>query len=150
MTTGPRTKKEYCEDMLLMCRYYGCKMNPEIDVPALWEHFEDNGFAGFLHYDLDIYGEQLQTPGDTSNEKRKQAIFTFYMDYIEHHAHREKHLGILEQCRKIEGPEQMTDFDLFTAGGYAGTGAKPRNEEILKKRESPFEIGNFVDVYEVD
>jgi hypothetical protein len=31
-------------------------------------------------------------------------------------------LNFLEECRDIAGPEEMTDYDLFSAGGYCPFG----------------------------
>jgi len=42
----PKDKDIYCEDMLMMCIYYGCRMVPEINVPALMDHFNRRGYTG--------------------------------------------------------------------------------------------------------
>lgn len=131
------SKKDYAEDMLMMCVYYGVQMFPEINVDLLWEYFEERGYAMFLLYRVDPKTfEQNKTPGANTGEKIKQEIFTEWMNFIEYEAEEETHIEILEECRDIAGPEEMTDYDLFTAGGYALLGTASiydQVEEIIKE-----------------
>jgi hypothetical protein len=119
----PMDKNEYAEDMLKMCIYHGCYMFPEIDVPLIWEKFEDWGFSGMLLYKYEN-GKWSNTPGSNSTEKMKQDIFTEFMNYVTNDIEYENHDDLIEQIRDVEGPENMTFFDLFTAGGYAKVGSK--------------------------
>lgn len=113
-----KTVAEFCEDMLMASIYYGCEMFPEINVPAVWDHFQDRGFGGFLFYQIDpLTGRYFKTPGANANDKTTEAIFTLYNQHIEKNGHRERHPDILQQCLEIE--DDMGDFDVFAAGGYA-------------------------------
>lgn len=119
----PRDKNEYGEDMIKMCVYFGCEMFPEINVDFLWDYFEERGYGGYLFYRKDPKtGATLRTPGQTTTEKVKEAIFAEFHTYIEQHGMREVHKEILEQCLDIEN--DMSDFDLFVACGYALMGVK--------------------------
>lgn len=118
----PRDKVEYGEDMIKMCVYFGCEMNPEINVDFLWDYFDQRGYGGYLFFRRDRRtGLTIATPGQTTTDKVKESIFNEYMTHIEKHGMREVHDEILEQCLEIEN--DMTDFDLFVAGGYALLGA---------------------------
>jgi len=119
----PSDKNEYAQDMLKMCIYHGCYMFPEIDVPLVWERFEDWGFSGMLLYKYEN-GKWSPTPGSNSTEKMKQDIFTEFMNYVTNDLAYENHDDLIVQIRDVEGPENMTFYDLFTAGGYAKVGAK--------------------------
>lgn len=113
----PQTKDEYCEDMLMMCEYFGAMMYPEIDVPIVWEHFEKRKRIGYLLYDIDFKtNKPMATPGFNSKGK-KQNLFSSIRDYIEVHGRREKHKRVLEQWKDITSIEEMTDFDLVTTTG---------------------------------
>jgi hypothetical protein len=113
-------KYDYAEDMLMMCIYYGVSMFPEINVDLIWDYFEQRGYAGFLLYRVDPKTfQQQKTPGANTNDKIKQDIFGEFMNFIEFEADEENHIELLEECRDIAGPEEMTDYDLFSAGGYA-------------------------------
>jgi hypothetical protein len=130
-------KDIYGEDMLMMCIYFGVPMFPEIDYPFLWDYFDGRGYGGYLLYKVDPRTFRINnTPGDTAN-KVKQDIFTEYMTWIENEADEETHIEILEECRDIDGPEDMTNYDLFTAGGYALLGTRGIYDEVeeLKTKE---------------
>lgn len=123
----PKTKEEYGEDMIKMCVYYGCEMYPEVNVPFLWEHFKKRGYIGYLYYSIDLKtGRFNKTPGSSTNEKVKDAIFSEWMSHIEINGSRELHDELLEQCGEIE--DDMGPFDLFVAGGYALMGARRQEQ----------------------
>jgi hypothetical protein len=65
------------------------------------------------------------------------------MNFIEFEAEEENHVELLEECRDIAGPEEMTDFDLFTAGGYALLGTAGIYDEIEELEEQEVDLGNF-------
>ena len=57
-------KNIYAEDMLMMCVYFGVKMFPEIDVPFLWDYFDERGYGGYLLYKIDPRSFEIsKTPG---------------------------------------------------------------------------------------
>jgi hypothetical protein len=133
----PETVDEYCEDMLMMCVYFGSWMYPEINVPKLWEYFEARGYAGYLKYDVDIKtGKQKVTPGFNSEGGSKQDLFNGLRDYLQRHGKRERHGDLLNECKEIKSIEEMTDYDLLTAAGGALLGAKAYLVTV-KKPEAP-------------
>jgi hypothetical protein len=137
-------KNIYGEDMLMMCIYFGVPMFPEIDVPFLWDYFRDRGFEGYLLYKMDPNTFKISaTPGDTAN-RTKQDIFTEYMTWIENEADEENHIEILEECRDIDGPEDMTNYDLFTAAGYALLGTRGLYDEIAELNEKEFTLDSYL------
>ena len=126
-----REKYEYCEDMLLMSLYYGFQMVTEVNVPAVWEHFDDRGYPGYLFYTTDpATGKMNIRPGVYTTGPVKEDIFTEYHSHIENHGHREVHDKLLEQCYEIE--DDMGPYDMFAAGGMALIGAKSKffNKEV--------------------
>jgi hypothetical protein len=138
-------KNEYGEDMLMMCVYYGVQMFPEISVPFLWDYFEERGYSGYLLYKVDPKTfEFSKTPGGSTSEKIKQDIFTEFMTWIENEADIEKHIELLEECRDIEGPEDMTNYDLFTAGGYALLGTHGIYDKIAELEEQEYTLDSYV------
>ena len=137
-------KDIYGEDMLMMCVYYGVPMFPEINVPFLWEYFEARGYAGFLLYKMDRNSfEFSKTPGAQTSDKIKQDIFTEFMTWIENEADVENHVEILEECRDIDGPEDMTNYDLFTAAGYALLGTLGIYDEVAELDEQDYTLDNY-------
>lgn len=112
----PADKDIYCEDMLKMCVYYGCKMCPEINVPAIMDHFNRRGYQGYLHYVINKKtGKYEKNPGYNTGTKEIESMFRLFHAYIENHGHRIVHDDLLTQLLEID--DDMGDYDLFTAGG---------------------------------
>lgn len=135
-----REKYEYCEDMLLMSLYYGFQMVTEVNVPAVWEHFDDRGYPGYLFYTTDpATGKMNIRPGIYTTGPVKEDIFTEYHSHIENHGHREVHDKLLEQCYEIE--DDMGPYDMFTAGGMALIGAK--SKFFIKEIDESTDAGEY-------
>lgn len=144
----PPTKEEYGDDMIMMCVYWGCPMFPETNVPFIREHFEKYGFKGMLiHRQTD--GKFDQLGGADTTEKVKQKIFNLYQTQIERHCHRECHAGLLNEIAKIKDPADMTNWDMFTAGGYAMLGIDNYLPEVHKQQQQQHNDINytFVEIY---
>lgn len=105
----------YCEDMLMMCIYYGCEMNTETNVDAIAKFFTQNGYAGYLYHSVNLRGEVKDEPGQDTTPKIKEDIFSLWDIYIRDHCHREVHDEVLEECKFIQS--DMSPFDRFVAGG---------------------------------
>jgi hypothetical protein len=130
----PMNVDEYCEDMLMMCVYYGSWMVPEINVPAIWEHFERRGYDGYLYYSTDrTTGKLKKKPGFNTGQQEVEDIFRWYQLYIKLHGYRIYHDDLLEQLHAIG--EKMGDYDLFAAGGMIGLSLKNDNEPFFSKKE---------------
>lgn len=114
----PKDLKAYGEDMIMMCVYFGCTMNPEINVTFLWDWFEERGYGRYLYYSYDEHKNKISSqPGVTTSEKTKEEIFREYAYHIQHYGHLEVHDELLQECKDIE--DDMGDYDLFAAGGLA-------------------------------
>jgi hypothetical protein len=140
----PKTKDEYCEDMLMMCVYYGCRMCPEINVPAIMDHFQRRGYQGYLHYVLDKKtGRYSKTPGYNTQVKERESIFRAFQTFIEKHGHRLVHDDLLNQLMEIN--EDMGDFDLFVAAGMCLIGMEDENNYYFgdNKKEDDDDIDNY-------
>lgn len=132
----PRTLDLYGEDMLMMCIYYGCEMNPELNVPFLWKYFKDRGYGGYLYFGIDMKtGKYNKTPGASTNPKIQDILYGEYYNYIEKYGAYENHDEILIQCRDIQ--DDMGAFDLFVAGGYALLGARRKEMAPAQTTKAP-------------
>lgn len=115
----PEIKAMYGEAMLKACLYYGCTMFPEGNLPYLYEYFEETrGFGEWLTYKVDKKRKFETTMMQHTSDLLKVEIYGEWADYIYENALREVHPTILMQARDV-GPDGMTDYDLFAAGGYA-------------------------------
>lgn len=127
----PRTKKEYGEDVLMACIYYGWELYPEINVDFLWDYFDDRGYGGYLYYKIDEKTKKRnRTPGAHTDTGVKENIYGEYLNYIEMYGRYEVHDEIFRQCREIQ--DDMQPYDLFVAGGYALMGVHRSESEPIK------------------
>lgn len=110
------TQDEFCEDMLMMCEFYGCKMFPENNIDEVDKYFEKVGKRGYLQY---IYnkGKRADRAGWYASHTNKQEMFSLMIGYIERHGMSEQHREILEDCRDIQGLDDTRNFDRFVACG---------------------------------
>lgn len=113
----PNTKDEYCEDMLKMCIYWGALMFSENNIDVINDYFMRKGYKGYLLYSFDpIVGKKKNNAGfTTSGPNIKKKLFNLASDWINLHSHRCDHPEILNEMLEIEGPEKMTDHDLFVS-----------------------------------
>jgi hypothetical protein len=119
-------------------------MYPEINVPDVWDYFELNGYGGFLQYGVDNQGFEKKTPGfNTTGNGIKQTLFNGWRDYIQDHGHRERHIEVLQECSDIDGIEDMTNYDLFTAGGGCLLSiTNSHNERVNRIEEDSDDLGD--------
>lgn len=140
----PPTTKEYAEDMLMMCVYFGAMMYPENNIDLIWRHFEDEGYMGFLQFDIDHKTNKIKTtPGFNATEISKQTVFNEIRDHIELHGHRECHLDMLQQCKDITDMSEMTDYDLIPVMGGCLMGAKSKLGKIIPLKKEEAKITTF-------
>ena len=142
----PMNVDEYCEDMLMMSVYYGSMMVPEVNVPAIWEHFERRGYHGYLYYAIDrSTGNLKKKPGFNTTQQDVEDIFRAYQLYVKLHGYRISHDDLLEQLQAID--EKMGDYDLFAAGGMIFLSFKNETEIYTsdKSDETGPGITDFMD-----
>ena len=130
----PKTVDLYCEDMLMMCVYYGCKMFPEIDVDHVWTYFVRHGYAGYLLFDKNERNRLKTTPGANTREKLVEEMFKLFAQYVSRAGDREVHDDLIQQLLEVQF-ESITDFDLFVACGYALLGEQRERVIIKDKKE---------------
>lgn len=142
----PTIKEDYAEQTLMACLYYGCRNNPETNVPLIWDYFETRGFPGWLFYRWDGKRHDLATqPGRAQTEGSANEIFNAWKDHIELNGHREVHLEFHEQCFDIR--EVMHDYDAFVAGGMALLENKDRVYSF-EAQESGIDLAGFYGSFE--
>lgn len=132
----PDTIEEYGDDMIMMCFYWGCPMYPETNVEFVRKWFEDHGCGGMLVHQYKN-GKYDSIGGIDANERVKQKIFQLYQSQVERHCHRECHAQLLTEILSIKGVDDMTNWDLFAAGGYAMIGADNYLGDVNKERLRP-------------
>jgi len=119
-------KDAYVEDVLMACLFYSSFVYPEMNVPIIAEKFREWGFAGYLLHDTDEWGGRKSMPGRKVNAQAgtKNEIFGEIMTHVRHNGEWENHLDLIEEWMNINGPEEMTSYDLFAASGMCFLGRK--------------------------
>lgn len=116
---------DYAEDMLMMSVYYGAMMFPEINIDLIWKHFELRGYDGYLKYEYDqTTGQFKKTPGYNLLGASTQRLMQAHQQYIEKFISLQNHIEILAEQKKLKGPEDITNRDLFAAAGGCLMGAE--------------------------
>lgn len=130
----PGTTSDFYDDALMQMVYFGSWWYPEINIPACIEWAQERGFAGYFLYDIDWKtGKYKSVPGFSSQGESKQSLFNVTRDYIETRGHVEWHSDFLTECKDIQSMEEMTDYDLFTAGAGALKGCKSKMPLFAKQ-----------------
>lgn len=148
----PSTKEIYCEDVLMACVYYGCQVFPEINVPAVWDHFISRGYENYLKYEQRPVRkggfQKLKTsaqPGATTvGDKIKSRMFATMESYVQTHGHRCKFPNLLEALRDVQY-DDVSPYDAFVAAAYARMGMT----FIKKYEEKKYNTGSFMTLREL-
>jgi hypothetical protein len=137
-------REEYADDLAKACVFFGAMLYPEMNITHLYERFIDWGLRGYLLYDMNEQGEKKPLPGrittDGSNNSTKQDIFDVWEQYLKDACDYENHIEMLEETANIDGKQEMTKYDLFTAGGYALLGSKSLYPKFVEMNEQASKI----------
>jgi hypothetical protein len=140
--------EEYCKDMLLAAIYFNAMVYPENNKRDVIQYFIKKGYAGYLLYDIDPEsGTRKTLPGYNVGGTVKDELFKLGQLYIEHHAHRERHIDFLEDCKNIKGLYQMTDYDRLSAclGALRGA-AHPMFQSRRRMTQNKLSMENVVNM----
>ena len=138
----------YCEDMLKLAILFGAHVYPERNVPIVIEKFREWGYEGYLLSDIDPNGKLAQAPGRYTGEADKEQIFTEYMNYVKVFGRSDNHLELLEECLEINDPTEMTNYDLFAAGGMALLGAKSALPKYLQDMTAVKKMNDLLEFFD--
>lgn len=138
----------YCEDMLKLALLFGAHVYPERNVPIVIEKFREWGYEGYLLNDIDANGKLVPAPGRYTGEADKEQIFTEYMNYIRMFGKNDNHLELLEECLEINDPSEMTNYDLFSAGGMALLGAKSAFPKYIQEANSTRIMNDLLEFFD--
>jgi hypothetical protein len=128
---------EYCEDMLKAAVLFGAMVNTERNVGHIIKKFREWNCDGYLLHLVDpLSGTLSPIPGTNTNGVSKERFFSLVMDYVKYHAHREKHIEVIDQILDTETPEDMTDNDLFSAISMSLTGAESAYPRMLDETDN--------------
>jgi hypothetical protein len=109
---------EFAAEMLKMCILIGSMCYPERNVDLIQKKFREWGCEGYLLYNVKN-GQKDVEAGVYVDVPVKQQLFQLFQSYVKNRGQYDNHVELLNECYEIGGPDEMTDYDLFSAGGYA-------------------------------
>ena len=144
----PVSDEVYAEDILMACIYFGAELFQEYNIKLLWKYLIQRKCAGYLKYQIDeITGKPKDKPGLFSLTDSKQDLMNNLKNYIEWHAHRERHIEILKQARQINGIEEFRKYDVLISAGLALEGIKIDTKVNLfneEEQQNVFDLADFM------
>lgn len=148
------SKSDFSDDMLKQTVFFGGLAYPERNIPLIEDTWIDWGYDGYLKYDTDDRGRPQANPGYYigNQDKLKQQMFSEFMNYIEIHSARERHIEILEECKKIEGIDKLKKYDLFAACGGCLYGLNDSFGDVVeyaRQGEEKVDINRYFQTYDI-
>lgn len=138
----PDTKKEFTDDCLKACLFYGCSILSETNVPQIIDDFTEWGAYPFLKF---LNGRN--TPGFHSGPNSKQELFMVMRDYIQRRGKWENHLDLLKECLSIPDFKKMNKYDLLTASGLAEIAEQQMSFDFEQDDdEASFDVGSYIGI----
>jgi hypothetical protein len=132
----PLSTDDFNEDVLKAAVYYGATVYIERNKENTWQYFIDRGYGGYLQYDIDpVTGRRAEKPGVFSLEKSKEVLFSLTKDYIRYRGHKEGFLSYLQEVKSIQGVEEMTLNDRFTAHGLCLMGSRSKIGSVYHQKK---------------
>lgn len=117
----PDTVREYCEDILKIARYYGCKIYPENNLDNVAMFFKDYDCEKYIQVgrhlvnkDVGIVYADSGRGGITTLPQMKETIFRLAADYIKRAGHRCKFYRTLQDFKDVDF-ENLNPYDLFVS-----------------------------------
>ena len=130
----PESVEEFCEDCLKACVFTGAMMYPESNLDNIIRWFKDRGYGGFLLYDYDERGKKKYEAGFYSSVDIKHEMFLLMRSDHLKTLGRTPHPDLWEEALTIQGPEELTDYDLTAAYGATLLAERSRFYTFFKEK----------------
>ena len=144
-----RNTEEYNEDVLKAAIFFGAMVYPETNVEETFQYFIRHKFGGYLLYDEDpMTGRLKEKPGVFNIESSKQRLFNELRDYIDTRSHVEEFASFLQECKDINGMEEMRMYDRLTSHGLCLMGSRSTYINKIKEVEyKEYDLSDYVDIF---
>jgi hypothetical protein len=135
----PPTAKQFYEDMVKLCHYFGAPMLFEnTRGQGIKNYFKDKGYGAFLMRDA------KGTEGIAASEKATAELMDETEDFIDTRCHVVNFPQLIDDWKKFDN-EDTTKYDLAMASGYCLMAAsRVKRGDNMKKRYSAPNIEDYV------
>lgn len=161
----PPTVDEFCEEVLKLVIFLGCKAFPENNNPDVIKYFKLHNFERYLQfeYKLKITSEGAfwttsgTSGGANTNTRMIGTIFRLFQAYVVSHpgsdssnkgagrpGRRMKFMWLMKDLKEVT-PDNLNPFDVFVACGYALAAIFDKPQ--IKKDEAVENIEDILEVY---
>jgi hypothetical protein len=147
----PETPEEYCEDVLKIAIYYGCKIYPENNLDNVAQKFKDWGYENYIQVgrkltikqDAGIVYSDESRGGGTTNTKMIETMFRNVDQYILNAGRRCKFWRTLQDFKDVD-IDDLQPYDLFVSASYClMNGFELNNPANNKKKTEETENNGF-------
>lgn len=147
----PEMFELYVEDMIMMCRYWGCSINAEDNVQALRQAFDDRGHGAFIMYRRDFTDKSLVGTGDIDRPIRSdEVVINSYIQkvntFLLKHGRRMPFPEPLQQALQFD-PTNTQIYDAVVSVGYTLMSAT-RGHVNTQQEEDPLPITELFTQYD--
>lgn len=139
----PESPDEFCEDVLMIAVYYGCKIYPENNLDNVAIKFKDWGFENYIQVGRKltinseagmVYADESRG-GATTNTKMIETMFRHVQQYVLNAGKRCKFYRTLNEFKEVD-IEDLNPYDLFVSASYClMNGFEINNPANIKKTE---------------
>lgn len=121
----PESPDEFCEDVLMIAIYYGCKIYPENNLDNVAIKFKDWGFENYIQVGRKltinseagmVYADESRG-GATTNTKMIETMFRHVQQYVLNAGKRCKFYRTLNDFKEVD-IEDLNPYDLFVSASY--------------------------------
>lgn len=145
----PPEPEEFCEDMLKLSVLFNAMCCTERNVPVVMDKWREWGFEGYLIYLVNpATQEPEKTPGINTGPHTHQRGFGLIQTHLKSNVKREIHLEPLKQVLDTEGPDDVTNNDLFAAWEMAEIAIENSYSDVMLEARKPKKIVNFLRFYD--
>jgi len=145
---------EFCEDMLMMCVFYGCQVAPEYNVRVVQDHFVKRGYVNYLMFPErlvvkkgDVRVESTPHAGFyTGGDESKVPMINAMAKYVNRSGQRCKFPKLLEQLKDMSY-EEFGPYDLFIAASGAYRHYYQVLDRVNKIEDASFDITDYLPIY---
>lgn len=115
---------EMCEDYLMACIYYGCKIYPERNNDDVLRYFKKNGFDTYIQLNVKltsgeggIFYKQDITGGNITGDLTINKMFRHVQNFVNEDAAYCVFYRTLQDIKDVER-ENLNPYDLFVSASY--------------------------------
>lgn len=137
----PESPEEYCEDVLMIAIYYGCRIYPENNLDNVAQKFKDWGYENYIQVGRKltinseagmVYADETRG-GATTNTKMIETMFRNVQQYVLNAGKRCKFYRTLEDFKEVD-IDNLNPYDLFVSAAYCLMNGFEINNPMKEKK----------------